>query len=254
MSLPYRQGLIILGMHRSGTSALAGAAVRLGLSGPRTALPASDDNPAGFYESIRVVQVNHQVLLDCGCAWNITFGVWPDQLAKRLDPAGRKLIFKVLHEEFGGDTSFVLKEPRLCLTLPLWLPALQLSGAALRMMVLLRHPVEVMQSLQVRNNLPLSQSMDNWLHHMLEAERQTRQMNRAFVLYNALADDWRRALTQASQQSGMVWPRSLAEAEVEIDSFLKRDARHHAVANHVGIHGAPQHRLGCPATTGRQPA
>ena len=58
-----RQAVVVLGMHRSGTSAVAGVAVRLGLAGPATELPASGDNPGGFYESLPVVKINPPNLL-----------------------------------------------------------------------------------------------------------------------------------------------------------------------------------------------
>jgi len=42
------KALLILGMHRSGTSSLAGAMVRLGGAAPLNLLPPADDNPKGF--------------------------------------------------------------------------------------------------------------------------------------------------------------------------------------------------------------
>src|ERR1700689_5171594 len=118
-----RKAVVVLGMHRSGTSALAGTAVRLGLASPRTPLPVSNDNPSGFYESLPVVEVNHRILLAEGCAWNVCLTFEPDRLDGMLLPMGnRQLILDTLRSEFDDTASFVLKDPRLCLTLRAWLP------------------------------------------------------------------------------------------------------------------------------------
>ncbi len=45
------KALLVLGMHRSGTSSIAGAMVRLGGAAPLNLLPPADDNPKGFWKS-----------------------------------------------------------------------------------------------------------------------------------------------------------------------------------------------------------
>jgi hydroxymethylpyrimidine/phosphomethylpyrimidine kinase len=64
-----------------------------------------------------------------------------DELLKRASvitpnhhEAARAVVFDVcsrtLHEQFASAPAFVLKDPRLCLTLPAWLPALRATGPA----------------------------------------------------------------------------------------------------------------------------
>jgi hypothetical protein len=75
-----RVAIIVLGMHRSGTSAVAGAAVRLGLAPPRTPLAPTLDNPTGFHESIPVVDLNHLILNAVGRDWYHCLSFEPDML------------------------------------------------------------------------------------------------------------------------------------------------------------------------------
>ena len=183
-----RQAVVILGMHRSGTSAVAGTMVRLGLAPPLTPLPASGDNPSGFYESFPVVQLNHQMLLVAGCAWNLCLTFEPDRLDSLLQEGDRRIIAETLRREFAGAAGFVLKDPRLCLTLPAWLPALGAAGDEVCVLLVVRHPREVAHSLAHRNQLSEVETIPNWLHHMLEAERLSRGLNRAVVFYDDLLD------------------------------------------------------------------
>src|SRR5450432_3468844 len=67
---PKRQAILILGMHRSGTSALSGAACTLGASAPRTLLPANFANPNGYWESLPLVQAHNELLESAGSSWD----------------------------------------------------------------------------------------------------------------------------------------------------------------------------------------
>lgn len=53
-----KMALVVLGMHRSGTSSVAGALAMLGAQPPKTLLAPSDDNPKGFWESWEIIQVD----------------------------------------------------------------------------------------------------------------------------------------------------------------------------------------------------
>jgi hypothetical protein len=233
----HRQSVVVLGMHRSGTSALAGTAVRLGLASPRTPVPVSSDNPSGFYEPLPVVLMNQDALMAAGCAWNVCLMFEPDRLDGMLHPADRQLMLHTLRREFGDTASFVLKDPRLCLTFPAWLPALRGVGANVRVLIALRHPAEVVRSLAVRNRYPESETAPHWLHHMLEAERASRGLNGAVVSYDDLMRGWRRCITEAGQIAGVVWPRPIAVAGSDIDVFLTASARHHKAEHASAVIG-----------------
>jgi len=226
-------------MHRSGTSALAGTAVRLGFGRPRTELQASADNPDGFYESRPLVLVNHEILLQAHCTWNLCLHFKPEILGAGLPAPLKVRLGQVLESEFSGQAAFVVKDPRLCITLPAWLPEFAPVGAAPVILLLARHPAEVMHSLSLRNNQKLTESLPHWLHHMLEAEFASRGFKRAVVLYDGLLQDWRRALVPAGQVAGITWPWPMQAAGPAIDGFLRHAARHHRVPNSTRLAGMP---------------
>ncbi len=240
MSPPGRQAIIILGMHRSGTSALAGALARLGFVTPRTPLDVSDDNPAGFYESMRVVMMNYEILKAEQAAWNLCFGIESAQLSAKLTPLLNQSLLDVLSDEFGSSGSFVLKDPRLCVLLPLWLPALRRMANSLHVLLLLRHPAEILQSHMVRNQRPADETLLNWLQHMLEAEHMSRDARRGILHYDDLLRDCRTTLGTALRRAAIVPPLTLAEAAPALDGFIATGLRHHVVAD-LGARIGPQH-------------
>jgi hypothetical protein len=234
---------VVLGMHRSGTSAVAGTAVRLGLAGPHWALDARADNPDGFYEPFHVVDLNQQILQAADCGWNVCLPFEPEALAGSITPANTAMFAAALDMEFGDATpGFVMKDPRLCVTLPAWLPALQAARARLKALIVLRHPAEVVRSLMLRNNLPEDETAPHWLHHMLEAERLTRGFDRAVLFYDDLLRDWRGCMGDAGRQAGIAWPTPMAAAEDEIDRFLDAQSRRAGPVVTTALVGPPEVR------------
>jgi hypothetical protein len=67
----------------------------------------------------------------------------------------------------------------------------------------------------------------NWLHHILEAERLTRGLNRAVIFYDDLLADWRHCMTRAGRIAHIAWPRAIVPTERDIDDFLAPSSRHH---------------------------
>jgi hypothetical protein len=190
-------------------------------------LPASPDNPAGFYESTEVVLHNQFVLHTARCTWVDCLPFDPN----RFDVATRSALadksLGVLREEFAGAAAFAIKDPRLCLTLPVWLPALRAIGAAVAALLVLRHPQEVVHSLAQRNGLPELALAPLWLHYTLAAERNSRGSPRGVVFYDDLLRDWRGCMTRAGRDAGIAWPEGMDQARAGIDAFLAPSYWHH---------------------------
>jgi hypothetical protein len=238
----HRVAVVVLGMHRSGTSAVAGAAIRLGLAPPKTPLAPTDDNPTGFHESVPLDNFNHLLLNAMGRSWYDCLSFSPDMLNEAARAAAFNYCTEVLRQEFANEPAFVVKNPMLCLTLPLWLPALRAVGAAVSALLVVRHPEEVARSLFWRDMLPETVSTAVWLHHMLEAERMTRGIPRAVVLYADLLRDWRDCMARAGQTANITWPTP--PLQTDTDGVVIRSLRHHiAAANSVTVGPPPMREL-----------
>ena len=227
MHQPARQTLLILGMHRSGTSAVAGAAALLGAQLPKHLISAAADNPAGFFESPTVIAANEWILSKAGCAWYDCLDFSPARLSPIELGMANEMISYTLSTEFSDAGLILLKDPRLCVVQDIWLPALQALAAAPSALIVLRHPAEVTASLQQRDGCPVSLAVALWLSHMLSAERATRGHPRSFLAYEALLQDWRSTLWRAGRQTGVIWPKSLELVAPQMQQFLDANLRHH---------------------------
>lgn len=225
-----RQAVLILGMHRSGTSALAGLCHLLGATPPAGMMQAAFDNPTGFWESFPITALNEAFFSCRGHHWfdALTYEAAAHDAATRRDMTRSCLI--ALAKEYGEAAFFVMKDPRFSLLLEIWLPVFAAAGIAVAPVLALRHPAEVTASLRRRDNMPVEIAAPMWLHYSLEAERHTRGRPRVVQSYSRLLQDWRGSLARIAAETGFAWPGPLDAAASQVETFLRPHMRHHHAA------------------------
>jgi hypothetical protein len=236
------KALLVLGMHRSGTSSIAGAMVRLGGAAPLNLLPPADDNPKGFWESSVLMALNDQILAAGGSHWED----WREFDPARIDAATafslRGEAKSVLAGEFGHARLAVIKDPRMCRLMPFWSSVFREANWSVRPVLQLRSPLEVALSLNRRDGIPLGSACLLWLRHVLDAEAGTRGTHRAVVDWNDFLSDPRRTLERVGAQLGVVWPQWSDGALAEIDEFVSADMRRQRATDaDLQVHPAVNH-------------
>jgi len=222
-----RTCVLILGMHRSGTSALAGALSKLGCELPAHAMVASKSNPKGFFESTRVRDFNDELLASAGSAWDDFANLPEDWLKSPVAGEFLERAVSVLEGEFGNAQLFVLKDPRICRLVSFWTMALERFGCLVKPILIIRNPLDVSRSLLTKRGFGEPTGEMLWLRHVLEAERATRGMARFHTSFERLMLAWETVAIQAQAGLRLTWPKSVANAEFEIAKFLSSDLRHH---------------------------
>ncbi|MFB1504484.1 MAG: rhamnan synthesis F family protein [Thiocapsa sp. C3-sup] len=236
---PRRVAILVLGMHRSGTSALTRVVNRLGGDLPSNLMPPDDDNEAGFWESIDIYRLNDEILESAGSSWDDWRRFNSDWFASPTPLAFKSRALRILEQDFDRSSLFVLKDPRICRLLPFWLDVLETFQTETKCIIPIRNPLEVAASLKKRNGFSPSLSSILWLRHALDAEHDSRGLARAFLSYDDLLDDWRGVMTSLGDRIGLAWPRYSATSAIEIDEFLEARHRHHALdAEKVARHPA----------------
>lgn len=222
------KAIIILGMHRSGTSALAGALCLSGVeAGEHLLPPVAGDNPKGYWEDAEIVACHNQLLAAIGSSWQDERQL-PDGWWKSREVAPfRARLMNIVRKSYGEKPLWLLKDPRLCRLLPLWQEIFAELGVSPNYVICIRHPREVARSLAVREDVPEEISCMSWLSHVLEAERWSRECPRVVVTYENLLEDWRAialhiARTFAIPESSLLWSNGSV-----VDDFLEPELRHH---------------------------
>jgi len=227
MTLVRREALIVLGMHRSGTSAMGGGLQRLGVDFGENLMPSMEGvNEKGFYEHLGIVELHEELLSSIGYQWSDVRPIPSDVWLKPEVLSIQKKLFELLKSDFDGSNFWGVKDPRMCRLLPIWLPLLHDLQVESKFVIVLRHPREVIDSLKKRDGLDANGAYICWLWYVLEAERQTRKMPRVFVFYEDLLNDWGKVVSTISEQLSVEWPVSPSEVSSEINAFLDVGLRH----------------------------
>lgn len=227
-----RDAILVLGAHRSGTSALGGVITRLGAVAPKRLMPESKDNERGYYESVAIADWHDELLMSVGTHWHDWRGVDAQWLDSPPESAISRAL-ALLADEFGEAPLFLLKDPRICRFVPLWLSVLRDAHIAPRVIISFRNPFEVAQSLRVRDNFSIEKGLLIWLRHVLDSERETRGLPRSFIEMDAFLTDWRNWVRRIARDIGITWPRFDDKSSANIDEFLNKDLKHHNVNGNV---------------------
>ena len=145
------RALIVLGMHRSGTSALAGLIHQSGVAMGSSLMPGcARVNDKGFWEHKEIVAIHEQLLKEMGYNWDDP-RVLPDQWWETArNQSYIEKICRVLDLEFGSESLWALKDPRICRLLPLWRQVFSRLGVKPLFLHIVRNPLEVAASLKHR--------------------------------------------------------------------------------------------------------
>lgn len=232
-----RTAYLVLGMHRSGTSAVTQLLALCGAGLPQNLMAGDQHNARGYFEPWKIALFNSERLHAAGTAWDDPF-VFPFRPLNEADEASWRHRARALFEEEFGEAPFpLLKDPRVTPLLPFWREVLSGLGLGARCVIPVRHPLAVAGSLKRRDGFPVEKSLLLWTSYMLAAEVESRELPRAFVGYDALLADWRREVARIEAAHGAPLPKPAGPSASAIDDFLTPELRHNAEAGELSAYG-----------------
>jgi len=172
--------IFVLGMHRSGTSVVTRILNLMGAYfGPEgISTGANQENRKGFWERKDVLSLNDKLIRSMGSEWHLiadfTIDEIPTTVIEELQLNARKILLGL-----DSHRPWVVKEPRFCLTFPLWKKLLDFPVCV----HVYRSPIQVAQSLQTRNNFPLQFGVALWEKYTLDALKASAGLPRILVSY-----------------------------------------------------------------------
>ena len=226
-----RQLILVLGMHRSGTSAVAGALSHLGVDFSERLIDPAEDNPKGFFEHTDIWQQDQKILESLGSQWDDPLPLPDDWQDSDVVAKTGAQVHAILRRDFDRSMLAGIKDPRMCRLMPSWRGWLLRESFSPHIVLVIRRPVEVIASLAKRDHLPADQVAWVWLRHVLEAEAATRGLPRVVVLYEHLLRDWRHEAARMSAALNVAWPCAMDAIGPTIDAFLEPTLRHYRSAS-----------------------
>lgn len=224
--------ILVLGMHRGGTSALAGTLRELGFDCGPSVMPAVDGvNGKGFWEHLDAFHIHERLFAAFGRSSfdprDMPAG-WRDHAAFQ---AAVNDVQALIERDFSAASHWFVKDPRLCKFAPVWFEAMQRLGIRPHVLLIARHPGEIARSMRDLGWCEsIARSYLCWLQYMFEAERATRGVPRACISYPDLLVDWRGEIARAFGILGVERPPH-EHAERAVDEFLDERERHYTATS-----------------------
>lgn len=235
--------VIVLGMHRSGTSVVART---LNLVGCHLGADLEV-----HWERPDVIAVNDAILAACQGNWQYVGPHAIRRLARQGDTALDARL-RALLATLDAHRPWAVKDPRLCMTLPVWQRHLEWGVYVL----CYRHPIEVAMSLETRDKLPLPVGCAMWELHMRSALRATQGAPRVLVRYQDCLGEPEATADRLVQELGAsgVDGLDLTRAD-EIVSYMDRGQWHERVdhAKALAVLTEPQMTLAHALDRGELP-
>ena len=229
------EGLLVLGMHRSGSSAITRVLNLLGATLPEELIGAGDGNAVGHWESVAAVMLNDAVLASAGSSWEDWGPINDDWRNSGVKGEMLDRVTQVVQDHVSLGPLFVLKDPRLCRLADLWLEAMAAADVEPRVLLMLRNPAEVCASLEQRDLMAPGYGQLLWLRHVLDAEYFSRGVPRVTCHYDQLMRNWHGMVDRLKTGLGIALPRNAPAIHVEINKFLSGEHRHHELGSAAGL-------------------
>jgi hypothetical protein len=156
-------GVVVLGMSRSGTSAVTGmfAAAGFHVGSEAELMPANPANPRGYFERLDVCRLNDEALSALGGTWFDPPAEDEQRRAEALTRPIDRLLTKLTGQAHGAPLA--IKDPRIGVLLPLWR---EVIAERLHPVLVVRDPVEVASSLARRDGTPIPFALAAWETHI----------------------------------------------------------------------------------------
>jgi len=230
--------ICILGMHRSGTSALTRVlnliGVELGADEALTTEPVAD-NPKGYWEHHELTAISDAILKRHGGSWDE-----PPQLPPGWETAAaiddlRQRAQQLIQNQFAAVQLWGWKDPRTCLTLPFWQQLLP----DMRYVICLRNPVDVARSLEDRDSLSAEKSSFLWFTYVSSALHHTEGKPRLVIFYEDLMDDCLRELQCLAGFLGKPERAQQADVQQAVQEFIDKGLQHYraSIVQATASHG-----------------
>ena len=235
--------LLVIGVSRSGSSALAGVLGLLGAALPEHLLGAGPGNERGHFEPLPLMELNETILRAHGGTYWDPIAIAPAWFDSAEAAAFVTRIAATIAAEYGPRALPVIKDPRLCRLAPLYVRALAQLGMAAHAILPLRHPGEAAGSLTRRDGTDPATAELLYVRDLLSAEAFSRGMKRVWTSYDGLLTDWQTTAAHIAATLGIAFPTPAAQAAAAIDAFLSPEMRRFDGARAQGTAGPLARRV-----------
>lgn len=196
--------IVVLGMHRSGTSAITRGLQVMNVSLGERLIPAIEDNNSkGFWEDIELNALDNEMLHVIDSDWCHVTTIEQFDI-ENLHKQGYFLrAVELLREKVSNIPVFGIKDPRVAKLLPFWKEVFSHCKYDVNYVFAIRHPLSVAKSLTKRDSLERTQSYLLWLGHVMASLTGSAGNRRVLIDYDRLMQSPDHELERIAKHLGL---------------------------------------------------
>lgn len=220
--------VVVLGMHRSGTSAITRGLELLGASLGDELMPAVvGDNDKGFWEDVGINDINERLLKLLNSSWDALASIDVTKLSAEVIAKERNDALRLLKQRMAHTDVFGFKDPRTVNLLPFWQSIFSELELDDNYLLAIRDPRSVADSLARRNSFNEQKSYYLWKKHLTNALKYLPKRPVVVVDYDQLLASPLLQLKRIAESLSLLWPGDTSQALSEYATeFLSVDLRH----------------------------
>ncbi|MFV5318690.1 sulfotransferase family protein [Priestia megaterium] len=222
------KAVCILGMHRSGTSMITRSLNLLGVNlGKDSELIMKERkfNPTGYWEHREITLRQQQILKKFSYSWDLQEPLpekwWQN---KNIFPL-KKRLKQIIMKEFAEKNLWGWKDPRTSLLLAMWQEIFQELNINLSYVIVVRNPLDVANSLYLRNGFSKHKSFHIWNLYTLSSFLGSERSSRTVIHYDDFLKNWEMKLKEVEKMLGIIVP-NYEEIYESIHSFINPEFQH----------------------------
>jgi hypothetical protein len=231
--------VLVLGMHRSGTSLCSHLLSALGvdmadkIAGPGNPAP-TPDNPRGHWEGWEIVEFHDRILGLFNRDYLGRFHDFALPVAWWADPRVAQIRREIVAflESRMGEGYFGFKDPRTVRLMPVWHQLFNELKLAPKLVLCLRNPAQVARSLHARDSLDPANGEYRWLAYMIDFYRYTSNFECCSVEYEEWFDNPAANIEKLRKFLDLPWQQSESDLALLLSDLIDPTARHDDPEHH----------------------
>jgi hypothetical protein len=223
--------VVVLGMHRSGTSLLAGALGILGVCLGSRLIQGDANNEEGYFEHEVIVGLHKRLQAILDRRWTGPKGSldYPDGWSTRADVREIEAqLRKTVSEEIGKALGlWGFKDPRTTRLLAMWRRIFAELGVEPVYFLSVRNPMAVAASVARRDDLSTGRAQLLWLQHNLDALRDLKDQSLHIVDYDQWFTDLGGQVHRIASALSMNGSAERTGVHERVSGLVHKGMRHH---------------------------
>jgi hypothetical protein len=219
--------VMVLGMHRSGTSLCAHILSAMGID-IADEITAAPSNARGHWERWEIVEFHDRLLRLFNRDYYGPLHDFPLPAAWWADPRVSQIKREIVAflAKRVGDSYFGFKDPRTVRLMPLWHQILNDLKLAPKIVLCVRNPTQVARSLRERNNLDPALGEYRWLIYMIDFFRYCGGFEVCTVDYEDWFGDPCTNFKRLEKLLDVEWQQSRADLDMVLSGIVDPTLRH----------------------------